>query len=100
MVTPQVTRCTDCQARIPSLKARLNRVNGILADLGRRYHDYLPVFQIDTALIESGFEPLDATVSFLGCEGRTHEPVGEDKWISISWHRMDSGRWEVVAYVN
>lgn len=26
--------------------------------------------------------------------------VREGKWLSLSWHRMESGRYEIVAYVN
>lgn len=35
-----------------------------------------------------------------GLDGRKHVEIGEGKWLSMSWHRMESGRYEVVAYVN
>jgi hypothetical protein len=31
---------------------------------------------------------------------RLHEQVGEGKWLSLSLYQMESGRFEVVAYVS
>jgi hypothetical protein len=35
-----------------------------------------------------------------GREGRIHEAVGHNRWLALTWYKMDSGRYEVVAYVS
>jgi len=90
-----MTLCTKCKAKIPSPASRQKAVNNALYYLGTYYHDALPLADINRILTESGFQA--ATFSQVG---RCHEEVGEGKWLSVTFYRMDSGRWEVVAYVN
>jgi hypothetical protein len=89
-----MTLCTNCQSKIPSLRARKQAVNADLHKLGLIYHDYLPFDQIDQILLSHGFNALEETGIKL------HEEIGEGLWLSASFYRMESGRWEVVAYVN
>ena len=90
--------CETCKAKLPTLHTRLLRVNSELHQLGLSYWDYLPVYQVDSALTNHGFAATDLWQA--GNDGRHHEEVGEGKWLSVSWHKMESGRYEVVAYVN
>jgi len=91
-----MTLCSNCQVKLPSLAQRLRRVNSELQALGLKYHRVVPFDQITSALEAHGFTaPL-----FQAVGTRYNEAVGEGKYISINLHRMESGNWEVVAYVN
>lgn len=87
--------CETCKAKLPTLKTRLTRVNDALHYLGTYYHNTLPLHEINDILTLHGFQ--EAT---FGQAGSVHEEVGEGKWLSMTFHRMDCGSWEVVAYVN
>lgn len=76
------------------------KANVALAELGREYHDGLPIGKIDQILTEHGFQPTEEAI-YCGADGRSHEQVGERSWITISWHKMEvSGRYEIVAYLS
>jgi len=87
--------CTECKAKIPTISTRRKRVNEALHYLGTYYHNILPLSRINEILEENGFSP--ATFSQIG---HVHEYVEDGTWLSVSYYRMDSGNWEVVAYVN
>lgn len=75
--------------------------NDIVANVTRvNYFDGLPVNTFKEVLIECGFngEALDGI--YCGHEGRTTEQVGPNTWFHMSWYRMPSGRYEVVAYLS
>jgi hypothetical protein len=93
-----MTLCTNCKAKIPSLRARKQAVNADLHKLGLTYHDGVPLYQINSIL---GLHDFDV-VSSLGtwADEGIHEEIGEGLWLTASFYRMESGRWEVVAYVN
>ena len=63
------------------------------------YHDGLPISTIDRILIQYGFDPLEEAI-YCGRDGMVHEQVGARTWISLTWHKMESGRYEVVAYLS
>lgn len=75
------------------------RVNEALYRLGKVYHNSLPLSDIDNILTENGF---NATEPAIYCgDGRSNEQVGPTTYLSFSWHKMEqTGRYEVVAYVN
>ena len=76
-----------------------NMVNNTLHDLGTRYHDGLPITEIDAALVEGGFAQTEPAI-YCGRDGSCHQQVGGRTWLSLSWHKMESGRYEITAYVN
>jgi hypothetical protein len=93
--------CENCKAKMPTLHTRTLRVNSELHQLGLTYHNTLSgaLHGVDRILLAHGFcQTDDAFGSSL--DGRLHEQVGDGKWVSVAWHRLDSGRYEVVAYVN
>lgn len=98
--------CYECGAKIPTLESRLRRVNAELYQLGLEYHDTLSysLNAADRILLKHGFQETyrDTTppVILTGLEGKQHSDVGEGKYLTLAWHRMESGRYEVVAYVN
>ncbi len=97
-----MTLCTECKTKILTLPARLKRVNEALHTVGRQYWTLLgdAMREIDTSLSFHGFADMANGTEETGTEHSTHMNVGEGKWLHISWHRMDSGRYKVVAYVN
>jgi hypothetical protein len=75
------------------------RVNGLLWELGLTYHDGLPITDIDRILAVNGFACTESAI-YCGRDGHSLEQVGAHSWLSLSWHRMESGRYEVTAYVS
>jgi len=76
------------------------KVNEQLAELGRRYHDGLALAEIDAILKAHGFQDMEPGV-YCGRDGRSHEQVGPNTWLTLSWHKMEvSGLYEVTAYVS
>jgi hypothetical protein len=98
-----MTLCTNCQSKIPSLRARKQAVNADLHKLGLTYHNVIPMCSIEMILNDHGFLA-DSQFHFSNyVDGRTerlHEEIGEGLWLTASFYRMESGRWEAVAYVN
>lgn len=92
--------CENCKATLPTLKTRSNRVNDALYSLGLLYHQFLPVNAIDHILTENGFSATSRWEFAPGGQVRVHEEIGEGKWLSVTAHKMVTGRWEVVAYVS
>lgn len=88
----------DSQSRY-NLRHRTKLVNNRLHVLGLGYHDLLPIAQIDLILTDNGFQPTEPAI-YCGADSKFHEPVGDGKYLTITWHKMESGRYEVTAYVN
>lgn len=96
-----MAQCENCKTKIPTMVTRLHNLNCALAN-GRQYFDTLGaglLFVYDT-LRRFGFQEPDVEYSITQPDGRLHLEIGEGKWVTASWHRMESGRFEVVAYVN
>lgn len=79
------------------LRQACGHVNRELSDLSKVYHEHLPIREIDDILVLYGFNPTEPAI-YCGADGQTHESVGHGKF--LSWHRMESGRFEVIAYLN
>lgn len=75
------------------------KVNDQLYLLGLAYHDFIPVYQIDEILTSNGFDATEPGM-YCGRIGRVHEPVGQNRYLTINWHKMPSGKYEIVAYLN
>lgn len=90
---------------------QINTVNKYLNELGRKYHDLVPLSDIMVAMRANGLtllqedgtewsgflcgEDSNATIQ---CADLELNPV--HRWLSLSWYRMPSGRYEVTAYVS
>jgi hypothetical protein len=79
-------------------KAR-TRANAKLNELGKTYHDGLALDKIGAILKANGFDELESAI-YCGRDGDSHEQVGERTWLRLSWHKMESGRYEIVAYLS
>ncbi len=95
-------RASQMRAKIIHDRVKMNQ---FLASLGATYWDELPLKQIDATLAANGFNILEPGF-YCGADGRINEPVGigllgrEKVHLSLSWHKMQSGRYEVVAYLS
>jgi hypothetical protein len=92
------------EARYFEMTAQQERIarrlaNNELYAMGTHYHDSLPIASIDRVLTECGFNETEPAI-YCGRDGRCSQQVGARTWLSLFWHKMDSGRYEVIAYVN
>jgi hypothetical protein len=94
--------CEKCKAAIPSPAARSKRVNEALHKLGLGYFSSMTeaFHAIDFALIAEGFASTVEATKESGNERSFHACVGDGKWLHITWYRMETGTYEVTAYVN
>lgn len=99
----------EVRFRTPSSK----RISGRLADLCREYYHDFPWDPVCDILKEEGYVPLqeDHTLfggMFCGADGRMVVELGDletgcvvrDRGLCFTWHRMPSGKYEVVAYLS
>jgi hypothetical protein len=89
----------ETNTTLASLKTRKSRANSSLYNIGKTYHTGVPVDLVNTILIEQGFNRLEDGI-YTGREGRSVEPVGEETTLCMTWYKMPSGRYEIVAYVS
>ena len=85
---------TAQQERVARRKA-----NAELYTLGLKYHESIPLTWLDSVLAEAGFNPTEGAI-YCGRDGRILEQVGERSWLSMTWHKGESGRYEIVAYLS
>lgn len=94
MDTQTVTPLMDSKSE----RKAQTRVNRQLQQLAI-YHDGLPLTQIDNILADNGFSALEEAI-YCGREGKVHEQIGSKTWLLMTWYKMESGRYEIVAYVS
>ncbi len=66
-----------------------------------QYFEAIPVATIADILTECGFnaEPLEGI--YCGASSQIEpELVGQRTWVSLSWYRMPSGRYEITCYLS
>lgn len=94
-----MTLCTQCKAQIPTIKTRLNHVNDSLHRIGMSLYQFQSdgMALVYDALKANGFTEW-ADSQFV--DNRLHQSVGEGKYLTVVTHRYETGRYEIVAYVN
>jgi len=97
-----MTLCDNCKAKIPTVVTRQNAVNDRLHAIGFVYYQQLgeALVLVYDALRTNGFSEPEVGHNLLIERGRIHGEVGNGKWLTLTYFRMSSGRYEVVAYVN
>jgi hypothetical protein len=63
------------------------------------YAEGLQLEAMNAVLQEHGFSELEPGI-YCGREGQHHEQVGAHTWLTFTWHKMESGRYELVAYLS
>jgi hypothetical protein len=76
------------------------RVNEELHNLGLTYWSSLSAAmeEVSNAVESNGFEVLHGWPT--STPQRLHLELTDGKWLSLSYYRMESGNYEVTAYVN
>jgi hypothetical protein len=76
------------------------QANNDFYEMSRVYHQSIPLSDIIEILVRHGFDPEGVHGIYTGRDGSSHDQVGDKTWMSMTWHRMDSGRWEVNIYLS
>lgn len=82
------------------------RVNRDLAQIGRIYHDEIPLDQIFCILRQAGLQPIDIDGTpwsgiICGSDARTRIQIrGQRFSLELAWFTMPSGRYEITAYLS
>ena len=63
------------------------------------YAEGLQLEAMNAVLEEHGFNTLEPGI-YCGREGQHHEQVGPKTWLTFTWYKMESGRYELVAYLS
>lgn len=87
----------------PSEVTRRARANAALYVLTTwpAYHDAVPWTQMNEILTKHGFRLEEGDIPLaLDADSSVHVQVGDKTWLLVSWYRMPSGRYEVIAYVS
>jgi hypothetical protein len=81
----------------------VNDIKNYLSDLGKVYHKSIPLTDILNKFKEHGIE-VENNFILTGREGRTSLELTYNgkllkPHLQLVWHKMDSGNWEVTAYI-
>jgi len=88
------------------MKINRNRISDRLYEISSKYHERIPLGDILGAVKDNGLTPIQEDGSpwsgFLcGDSGEVFIDLeGSKRMLVISWYRMDSGRFEVNAYLS
>jgi hypothetical protein len=63
------------------------------------YSEGLQLEAMNAVLEEHGFKTLEPAI-YCGRDGSAHEQVGQRTWLTFTWHKMESTRYELVAYLS
>ena len=74
------------------------RINRELSTLCKGYFPQIPIQEIQAIL--DVFELKIPDGIYCGHEGESMEEIGHGVWLRMTWFRMLSGRFEIVAYVS
>lgn len=74
------------------------KINRQLDALCREYHVGIPCEKINSILGEFQLKMEDGI--YCGWDGEMSEHVGQNTYIRMTWHKMPSGKFEIVAYVS
>jgi hypothetical protein len=80
-------------------KARKKANDGLHAMCSNRFHESIPLTEMDGILTAAGFNATEEAI-YCGREGSSHEQVGERTWLAMQWYKMESGKYEINAYVS
>lgn len=72
-------------------------INKALGKLCSKYFPSIPLEEI-----QSIFSPFDLKIEegiYCGREGESLEPIGRETFMRLTWYKLESGNFEIVAYV-
>ena len=65
----------------------------------QKYYNHIPFGEIANILAKHGFIEILFSVND-SKPGRIFEQVGQSTWLTVTWFKMPSDRYEVIAYVS
>lgn len=74
------------------------KINRELSALCRNYFPEIPISKIQSIL--DVFELKIPDGIYCGREGESIEEIGHGVWLRMTWYKMQSGNFEIVAYVS
>lgn len=80
-------------------QALTKKVNADLQAINSQKHTGMPLKEITAILSQNNLDPKSIQEHLHGDEGRLNIQVGPEIYFSMTWYRMESGRYEIVAYV-
>lgn len=82
------------------VQALTRKVNQELTSINAARHTGMPLKEITTVLADNGLDASKVQEHLHGDEGRLHVQVSDEIWLTLTWMRMSSGRYEIVAYAS
>ena len=82
------------------IQALVKKINTELHPINLHRHTGMPMKEITGVLVGHDLDPEKVREHVHGDEGRINVQVGFDIWFSLSWTRMESGNYEIVAYAS
>ena len=79
------------------IQALTKKVNVELEKINAERHTGMPMREIAIVLVNNGLDPEKIHENVHGDEGRLNVQVGPEIYFTMSWYRMESGRFEIVA---
>jgi hypothetical protein len=81
-------------------QALTKKVNADLEPINAQKHTGMPLREITLVLTKHDLDPSKVQEHLHGDEGRLHVQVGPEMWLTMTWYRLGSGRYEIVAYAS
>ena len=91
---------SQVMSKATEIQAVTKKVNVELEKINAERHTGMPMREIATVLVNNGLDPEKIHEHLHGDEGRLHVEVGPEIYFTMTWYRMESGRFEIVAYAS
>jgi len=82
-------------------KELVQQVNKDLAPITDKFQSHMPLFDVAAVLTKHGLDPkpMENAVNSKD-QGRLHVNVGQGVWLTLTWYKFETGRYEIVAYAS
>ena len=81
-------------------KALVQKMNKELDKINITRHTGMPLTEITGILVGHGMDVDKVRQNVHGDEGRLHVQIAAEIFFTMTWMRMESGRYEIVSYVS
>jgi hypothetical protein len=81
-------------------KALTSKINTELQNINLQRHTGMPVKEITGVLVGHDLDANKVRDHIRGDEGHLHVQISDEIYFTMTWKRMESGRYEIVSYVS
>jgi len=81
-------------------KAITQKINADLSPITDKFQAKVPVPELTAILRKYDLDPKGIQNNLSDDSGRMHIPVGKDIYLTMTWYKFHTGRFEIVAYVS